>query len=138
MSGHCFGGERHRPLVCVHARADVLDVVQHEVDILEHLGGWNPRVAVQREDRYAGGGIDRGFDALTRRRLSADTVLRRKERRQSNAICLVKEIDGAPPIRRDAGVVGDETDAFSAHEVYRIAEQHFDAQPHPSLRMAGA
>ena len=119
---------RHRRLVRVEARADVLDVDDHRVDALQHLVGRAARLAVERVDRQA------GLLVLLRRHLvverAPDPVLGAEERHQRHALGLEQQVDGRRARAGDARVVRHQADALAAQPLEPLGLQDVDAGEH--------
>jgi len=112
-----FGGERHCPHVGVHSRADVLDVIDEDIDAVEHSSCGDECFSVKRVYRHAGFAIDSRAYSLASNDVSPDPMLRREQCNEADTGRLMKQVDGASSLLVPPGLIGDESDAFSSNQV---------------------
>ncbi len=131
-------GEQGGGDVRVRPGPDVLQIDEHHIDFLQHLGGRGAHIPVEAVDwdRRPGmhGIVDQRFVEQ-----SAIPVLRSEDRSNLGAGGeQATKIADARPI--DTGLVGEETDATIPQQVRRILEQYLDARTNGrgALRVARA
>lgn len=120
-----LGGDHavaHGGDVGVKAAANVLDIEDEGIEILELLGRGSAAFAVEAVNREAGffiGGVGNFFVEQ-----AADAVFWTKESDELNALGLVEQVDGWVALAIGAGVVADEADfeALESLEVFFFEE----------------
>ena len=112
----------------VGARAHVLDVVDHHVEALEHLGRRLAVLAVDGPDFQAGRLVEGVFGMAAGIDVTADAMLRREKPHQVHVFGLEENVDGRMELAVDAAGIGEQAHllAFQAREA--AVAKHFDAR----------
>jgi hypothetical protein len=118
----------------VFAVADVLDVVEHHVDAIEHGFRWMARRAVEAVYRKPGTFVDVRFHVRSRRLIAAQSVLRRVDRFQRDRRIATDRIDDRFQACRDTGLIRYDADAAAPEIAPRLREKHFVAERHVRRR----
>ena len=125
-------GLTHRGDECVGTTADVLNVIDEDVHILEHLGGRTSGLAVDRVDGHAGGGVGHIVHMVAGMNVAAHAVLGGKESREFHTGSLVEDVHGALQVVVDAGGICDEAHTFALQALEAAVTEHLHARLHVS------
>ena len=111
----------------VGAAAHVLDVIDHDIDALQHLFRRLPGAAEERVYRQAGVGVLAGLHLAAGIHVAAHAVLRSVEGDQVDARRLEEDVDGGTQLAVHPGGVGDQPDALAFQASEMALPQDLDA-----------
>ncbi len=138
LSGRGLHRERHRGNVRPGPASDLLEVVDQDVDVLQHLGrGTAIFRHVEGEDRNARLPIGLVRNLLALGGVATDAVFRRQQRHESQLSVLRNKVDVRRPGAVNAALVGDEANALAAHPGRNVGKEHFDSGSHGSAVTGG-
>src|ERR1700678_975650 len=109
--GGGFQAIAHGGSIGVEADAVQLNIENNRVDSFEHVVGRRAGVAVEAEDRQTGNAVGGAFHFGVS--FSSDAVFRTEDRDQFYAVGMGQDINRAPALRVDAGLIGDQADVFA-------------------------
>ena len=109
--GGSFQAIAHGGSIGIEADAGVLHIENQRVDSFEHVVGRRAGVAVEAEDRQTGNAVGGAFHFGVS--FSSDAVFRTEDRDQFYAVGMGQDINRAPALRVDAGLIGDQADVFA-------------------------
>ena len=130
-------GELHRAGERVAARADVLQVDDEGIDVLQLGGGgleafaFVGDAAVERIDHDAGARIDLVGIFFLGGEIAVDAVFAGVEGDEFHAGRAAEDLDGADAVAVDAGGVGEEADAFALHGGETLGFEDVDPEHDP-------
>src|SRR6185295_16334285 len=93
-----LGSQRHRPHVGVHPCADILNVVDENIDVIEHSSSRRRGLTIQRVNLYSSFLIHARSDCRTSTRRASQSVFGRKQGSESYTRCVMQKIDRACPL----------------------------------------
>ena len=106
---------------------DVLDVIDHHIDPLQHVGRRFPGGTVQGIHREAGFRVLAAGDMVTGVRIAPDAVLRAVQGHEVHLGRLEEDVDGGTEIPVHAGGVRYQAHPLAAEFLETIPLQHVDA-----------
>ena len=114
----------------VAAYPDILDVVHHHVDILEHRRRRLPRAPIKGEYRQPGFGVRAALYVVAGVGIATDAVLRTIERHQIHLRRLEQNVDGGTKVPVHPAGIGHQSHPLAAEFLEAIHLQHIDAREH--------
>ncbi len=110
----------------VGAAADVLDVIDHDVQPLKHLLAWLAVGAIDRIDRNSRLRILEILNVGTGVGIAADSMLGGEKRLKVHSRSLVKDVDGRAEIAVNSARIGHKTDILSHKSLKATAFKDFN------------
>ena len=110
--------------------SDVLDVIDHHIDPLQHVGRGLPGGTVQGVHRKAGFRVLAAGDVVAGIGVAADAVLRPEQGDEIHLGCLEEDVDGGTEVPVHPGGIRHQAHPLVAELLETIPFQHVDAGIH--------